>query len=290
MRTSIIVTALFGASVLSQPILQSIHQLLKRGEWKVIKEWNEGSVHYQQFQYVDSAPATPATTPETESKLKAPPAGGNDNNGGNNDKQPSPPAPSPKPAPAPPKTPSPDEDSGASGGGGSCQKASVSGGPAEDWYNDPCSGGKHILESMNEMRAKWIPSLKNSPYTWDNTLAKNAYLTATSPITNVNGHKENEGGAAEMNHKLNQGSYAQVIASGSSGKGSNGLTPFELATQLWLCELPQGNIGCNGPSNGADTGHAEILKSPSYTKIGCYYMDSVKKNLGFAGMYTCDLA
>ncbi|KAL9123523.1 MAG: hypothetical protein Q9217_007047 [Psora testacea] len=175
-------------------------------------------------------------------------------------------------------------------GGGSCSTPNIVGGEASAWATNPCSQGKSILDSFNDMRAKWIPSLGNSKYTWDEQLAANARLTAVSPVSvNAKGDKENEGGATEMHHALYDGSQAQCIASGDGTTMSDGLTPFEKAAQMWLCEIPQGDIGCEEATNGGDTGHAEIIKNTKYTKVGCYYMDA-QGPAPWEGEWTCDFA
>jgi hypothetical protein len=87
----------------------------------------------------------------------------------------------------------------------------------------------------------------------------------------------------QLKHKLNPGSMAQVMAPGNEGN-------FEsVFVGGWLCELPNlpglGASVCNSASKGwnhaGQTGHAEILSSTKYTKIGC----------GLAsGIWSCDLA
>lgn len=102
----------------------------------------------------------------------------------------------------------------------------------------------------------------------------------------------------EMNHKLNDGSAGQCIAGGNDESVTEGLTPFEHAWLMWICESP--TAGLKGkcpppkelkPGEKRETGHADIIAG-SYTKIGCYYMDSKvqkdPKNPG--GMWTCDFA
>lgn len=81
-------------------------------------------------------------------------------------------------------------------------------------------------------------------------------------------------GNGQMVHKLNPGSFAQVLAPGDC---SNFMETFKKAfVGGWLCELPNtpglGNE-CATMSEGwayeGQTGHAEILTSTSYSKIGC---------------------
>lgn len=85
-----------------------------------------------------------------------------------------------------------------------------------------------------------------------------------------------------MIHKLNSGTFAQVLAPGNSNN-------FEhVFVGGWLCELPSfpGLEGvCETQSRGwaynGQTGHAEILISDNYSRIGCAL---------HAGMWSCDLA
>lgn len=73
-----------------------------------------------------------------------------------------------------------------------------------------------------------------------------------------------------MKHKLNPGSFGQVLAPGTPDK-------FEhVFVGGWLCEIPTlpGLDGvCATQSEGwaynGQTGHAEILTDTKYTKIGC---------------------
>ena len=86
-----------------------------------------------------------------------------------------------------------------------------------------------------------------------------------------------------MAHKLNPGTYGQVLAPGSLTDN------FEhVFVGGWLCERP-GMAGldgvCKKQSQGWDyagqTGHADILVSPNYSSIGC---------AEYAGIVACDLA
>lgn len=88
--------------------------------------------------------------------------------------------------------------------------------------------------------------------------------------------------AGQMKHKLNTGSFGQVLAPGD-------VDNFEhVFLGGWLCEIPT-LAGLNGicatASDGwsyqGQTGHAEILTSPNYSKIGCACFD---------GIWACDLA
>lgn len=86
----------------------------------------------------------------------------------------------------------------------------------------------------------------------------------------------------QMVHKLNPGSYGQVLAPGNADD-------FEhVFVGGWLCEIPSlpGLDGvCATQSDGwaynGQTGHAEILTSDNYSKIGCAL---------HAGIWCCDLA
>jgi hypothetical protein len=85
-----------------------------------------------------------------------------------------------------------------------------------------------------------------------------------------------------MTHKLNPGTFAQVLAPG------NDYSFMQVFVGGWLCELPSlvglGSI-CASLSEGwvhnGQTRHAEILTSDAYSKIGCAFK---------AGIWACDLA
>lgn len=86
----------------------------------------------------------------------------------------------------------------------------------------------------------------------------------------------------QMVHKLNPGSFGQVLAPGDE-------KDFEhVFVGGWLCEIPSlpGLEGvCETQSEGwaynGQTGHAEILTADNYSKIGC----ALHK-----GIWCCDLA
>ncbi|RYP74750.1 hypothetical protein DL771_002814 [Monosporascus sp. 5C6A] len=89
-------------------------------------------------------------------------------------------------------------------------------------------------------------------------------------------------GNGQMVHQLLPGTWAQVLAPGSP-------EDFEhVFVGGWLCEIPD-YPGLNGICDvlGAgwdhqgQTGHAEILTSTSYTRIGCAWHN---------GIWGCDLA
>lgn len=89
-------------------------------------------------------------------------------------------------------------------------------------------------------------------------------------------------GNGVMIHKLNPGTFAQVLAPGVADDFD------KIFVGGWLCEKP-GLPGLNGVcamlSQGwaynGQTGHADILTSESYTKIGCAF---------YTGIWCCDLA
>jgi len=117
---------------------------------------------------------------------------------------------------------------------------------------------------VDEYRAK----LGLSKLTQDATLEANALKTA-------------QDGNGQMVHELNPGSFAQVLAPGGPDDFKHCFVGG------WLCEkpdLPGLNGECATESEGwyyTSTGHADILTSPSYSKIGC-------GNAG--GIWGCDLA
>ncbi|KAF2243507.1 hypothetical protein BU26DRAFT_523797 [Trematosphaeria pertusa] len=116
---------------------------------------------------------------------------------------------------------------------------------------------------------EWRAKLGLSKLTEDSQLAANAERTCAE-------------GNGQMVHQLFSGSMAQVLAPG-------GPEDFEhVFVGGWLCERPDmaGMDGiCATASEGwayaGQTGHADILTSPSYSKIGC-------GNAG--GIWGCDLA
>jgi uncharacterized protein YkwD len=105
----------------------------------------------------------------------------------------------------------------------------------------------------------------------DGTLQGNAQKTADDSV----------GG---LHHELNPGSMAQVLAPGDAGD-------FEhVYVGGWLCEVPSApalNGVCATESQGwayeGQTGHAEILTSTAYSKIGCAFSSGT-------GVWACDLA
>lgn len=145
----------------------------------------------------------------------------------------------------------------------------------------PLSGGVSILETANKYRAM----MGYSAFTYSSTLAGN------SAKTNA------DNGANIMKHELNDGSFAQCIAEVDNNSGSNGLSPFELTYLGWLCEIQDAKIATvckemlaatNMQIDYSDPGHAEILRSPSYSQIGCNYLTATEHHDNYAGMWTCD--
>ncbi|KAJ8113526.1 hypothetical protein OPT61_g4358 [Boeremia exigua] len=150
----------------------------------------------------------------------------------------------PAPAPAPSST----------------KEAATSAAPAP-----PASTATGYQAIVDEWRAKMgLKALKNDPL-----LQANAMDTVVSS-------------KGQMIHKLNDGSFGQVLAPGNADD-------FEhVFVGGWLCELPNtpGLDGvCATQSEGwaynGQTGHAEILTSEKYTKIGCA-LDT--------GIWCCDVA
>ena len=128
----------------------------------------------------------------------------------------------------------------------------------------PATGG------YMDVVSKWRAAGGLSALTEDSTLQGNALKTATD-------------GNGQMVHELNPGSFAQVLAPGDASN-------FEsVYVGGWLCEspnLPGLNGICSTEAQGWDhsngeTGHADILTSTSYSKIGCALAD---------GIWACDLA
>lgn len=127
------------------------------------------------------------------------------------------------------------------------------------------SSGGSYMDIVNEWRGK----MGMSDLAFDQTLQDNSQKT-------VNDDK------GQMTHELNPGSFAQVLAPGNADD-------FEkVFVGGWLCEIPSlpGLDGiCSTMSQGwaynGETGHADILTSKAYSKIGCA--------LAY-GIWGCDLA
>ncbi|KAF2818159.1 hypothetical protein CC86DRAFT_309726 [Ophiobolus disseminans] len=116
---------------------------------------------------------------------------------------------------------------------------------------------------------KWRVQLGLAILTQDNTLEANALKTCVK-------------GNGQMVHELNPGSLAQVLGPGDIN------TNFErILVGGWLCEKPDMagmDAICDTKSEGwryTTTGHAEILTSTKYTRIGC---------ASFRSITGCDLA
>ena len=103
-----------------------------------------------------------------------------------------------------------------------------------------------------------------------------------------------------MTHELNPGSEAQCIGEVDNLDGDGTLTSFELSYLGWLCEIPDSRLGSmcdemhkatNMFVNTADPGHANILRTTSYTKMGCAYQQYAHPNNDKSvGEWLCDFA
>lgn len=175
----------------------------------------------------------------------------------------------PTPTPTPAATEShdaPATESPAFGGfdfGGNKPAPSKSGSDSSSSDSGSTSGGyMGVVE-------KWRGKLGLGDLSEDSTLQANALKTC-------------QDGNGEMVHELNPGSMAQVLAPGSADE-------FEkVFVGGWLCErsnLPGLDGICSEMSQGweynGETGHADILVSGSYSKIGCALAN---------GIWGCDLA
>ena len=156
----------------------------------------------------------------------------------------------------------------------------------------PASGGVSLLTTINKWRGKYlVPNLA-----WSAQLAANAQKTG------------NDNGGSTQHHELNPGSMAQVICPGQQNPATNYLpdTPFELSYVAWLCEEPQDPqlINDNGinqcqlevanlhiQDSPGQTGHHDILVSPSYQTIGCAFAvnPAVSTTSTYQGLWICDL-
>ena len=145
----------------------------------------------------------------------------------------------------------------------------------------PVVNGKSILDSANYFRSMMgFPS-----FAYDSTLQGNAAKT------------NNDDGANTMTHELNPGSMAQCIAEVDNLTGSGSYSSFDLTYLGWLCEIADSRLGnacqimeaATNMNSGGETGHAEILRTASYSKMGCNYLTSTSKQ-EWDGMWTCDFA
>ncbi|KIV77227.1 hypothetical protein PV11_09042 [Exophiala sideris] len=148
----------------------------------------------------------------------------------------------------------------------SSKAASTSTSSSADSISSDVSSSDYISVVSKWRTAAGLPDL-----TQDSTLEGNALKTSTNSV----------GG---LIHELNPGTFAQVLAPGTS-------TDFEdVYVGGWLCEIPT-DAGLDGicatASQGwsydGQTGHATILTSTSYTKIGCAIA-------GNTNVWACDLA
>jgi uncharacterized protein YkwD len=151
------------------------------------------------------------------------------------------------------------------------------------------SGGKPIIQSINEYRAR--ASLP--PMVWDERLVANAAKTGQA----TNG--------AQLEHQMNHGTFGQVLVygiddAGRCGRDMGGYTPFELFYNSWLCENPADpGIAGQCPAvlamsridNMGQIGHWQILSSREYKKIGCSFTrnPNAPSCTGFDGIWACDL-
>jgi len=153
--------------------------------------------------------------------------------------------------------------------------------PAQTWApaapsptatSAPSSGGASggVGDYMSVV-SKWRAAGGLPGLTQDSTLEGNAMKTSTD---STNG----------LQHELNPGTFAQVLAPGDTSN-------FEsVYVGGWLCEissLPGLDGICSTMAQGWDhsdgeTGHAEILTSTKYSKIGCA--------ISGTGVWACDLA
>ena len=184
------------------------------------------------------------------------------------------PAPAVKAAPAPSPTPPP------------AAAAAPAAAPA-----GAVIGGQNVVDVAN----KWRSKQGLGTFTWDDGLA-----TVSSNTNAANG-------ANSMTHHMVPPSLGQVIAQGSSsltGTSSQGtLGPFDLLYLGWICEMsdkipdfpcPDATAATHMQTDG-ETIHAQILMNPSYTKLGCNFMDATDPGAQvfpdiFQGMLTCDVA
>ncbi|KAL6716256.1 hypothetical protein ACLMJK_005822 [Lecanora helva] len=285
MRSLIPLLALFSAGVFAHPALKHLQLAEKRDRTVTTTIGNQVIVEDIEDVYVTVPPggqmpeSTPTATPKAPIKRPVAPVA----------PAPSVSSPSAVPQSSASAAPEPSETSTPVSSGtfwAQSPKSPLSGG----------AGSKDVLSQANYWRQKWLGL---PPFTWSSTLADNAYKTATTATyyTTENGKQvpHNEGGATVMGHELYPGSHGQCIIEGDDTAIKNGLTPFDRAWLGWICEEPNNNIPCDQIGNikyNGDTGHAEIIKSSSYSQIGCYYMDSTSSTsfkVGEAHPPVCDI-
>ncbi|KAI1252476.1 hypothetical protein MGN70_007054 [Eutypa lata] len=125
-------------------------------------------------------------------------------------------------------------------------------------------------EYYMDIVSKWRSNLGLPALAEDGTLVGNAQKTVDE-------------GNGQMIHQLNPGTYGQTLAPGQPDG-------FEhVFVGGWLCEIPT-LPGLNGVCDtelgqgwyyNGQTGHAEILTSPNYSRIGC---------ANAVGIWACDFA
>lgn len=147
----------------------------------------------------------------------------------------------------------------------------------------PTYGGKSILATANHYR-----KLQGfNDFTYDGTLQSNSAKTLY------------DNGANHMTHELNSGSFAQCLAEGSTTASAGDLKPFDMVYLGWLCEIDSSDImeDCQTMNStihmGVDfadpEGHANILRTAAYTKIGCAFQTATETQT-YSGLWSCDFA
>ena len=136
---------------------------------------------------------------------------------------------------------------------------------------DPDPSATATTGGYMDIVSEWRAKMGMKPLECDSKLESNAMNVVVE-------------GNGVMKHKLNPGTYGQVLAPGKPDMESF----LSVFVGGWLCEIPTlpGLDGvCSTMSKGwsyeGQTGHAEILTSDNYSKIGC-------KN--HEGIWCCDLA
>ena len=148
----------------------------------------------------------------------------------------------------------------------------------------PTSGGITLLTTINKWRTKFnVPSL-----TWSTALVANVQKT------------EQDDHGYHLNHELNPGSYAQVLAQGFNTAMTCTApdSPFELAYVGWLCEVPSGVLTNDNGVNQCDKvknclhlrysqgqiGHWQILTNKDYKTVGCAFTAAKPAQAGYEGL------
>ena len=157
------------------------------------------------------------------------------------------------------------------------------------FYNQPSASGRSSVPAAAASSATPPAPSTGVDGSWEGIVSEwrtRMGLKALSDDSQLiqNAQKTADESVGGLLHQLNPGSMAQVLAPGDTDN-------FEYVfVGGWLCELPN-TTGLNGvcaqQSEGwsyeGQTGHAEILTSPSYSKIGCAYSSGT-------GVWSCDLA